>query len=656
MKKYLFITILSFTTTLFSQTKWWMEEPIRFFQTNLPENYSTLDAEALVKGVADFGTNVLMFNMGGIAAQYPTEMDLHYRSRWLPDGQDLFGEVLEKAHAKDIRVIGRFDLSKTQKPVYDAHPEWFFKRVNGEPVIYNGLYSACINGDYYWKHAPTILTEALNKYPVDGVFFNMFGNPRTDYSGVPMGPCHCGACREKFRERYGRSLPNDDRDAEYREFLYKSSLEVAAMFSDLIHSLRPNAAFLTYIDEYTDVIIHESNTSVTRPLPLWPYSASDNVNRSFNSGSDKMVFNLCMSFIDHEWRFVHVPSHEVKLRLWQNLAHGAPPALVVLGKFDQEDKHSLVAGKPIFDWHKSHEDLYVGQKSAAKVLLLYSGGSPAYRGFFRILTEKHIPFAVSTDMDWLTDGRLNTYELVIAPDGAPPEVEVYVREGGRLLLAGTKEPPVEMGEIVTRHEHTAGCWRIHDHTFFPSLMLTNLIALDSDYAELRPLNKPLLTLIPPAMFGPPELVWLDKEETGVPGLIVAEHGKGRIAWLPWNPGRSYYYYSAEGHSGLIADLIDHLLPEGRQLRTDAHPLVEMTVMNQPVHNRTLIHLVNVSGHSSTGYFPPIPTGEIMIELDEDFSGAYAVKIGRDLPVKKNGRYSEFRLPSLNDYEVVVLKK
>ena len=95
-----------------------------------------------------------------------------------------------------IRVIGRFDLSKTQRPVFDAHPEWFFRRANGEPVIYNGLYSTCINGNYYREHALTILAEALERYEVDGLFFNMFGNPSTDYSGVPTGPCHCQACQD----------------------------------------------------------------------------------------------------------------------------------------------------------------------------------------------------------------------------------------------------------------------------------------------------------------------------------------------------------------------------------------------------------------------------------------------------------------------------
>ena len=104
-------------------------------------------------------------------------------------------------------MVGRFDLSKTQKAAYDAHPEWFFTRANGEPAIYNGLYSTCINGAYYREHAMTILAEALDRYEVDGLFFNMFGNPTADYSGVPMGPCQCGACQARYRTLYGRAVP-----------------------------------------------------------------------------------------------------------------------------------------------------------------------------------------------------------------------------------------------------------------------------------------------------------------------------------------------------------------------------------------------------------------------------------------------------------------
>ena len=318
-----------------------MREPIRFLQTNLSETDSTVDPKQLVAAVADFGANTFLLNMGGIVAQYPTKVPFHYASTYLPPGRDLFGDALREAHARHIRLIGRFDLSKTQKPVYDAHPEWFFKRANGEPAIYSGLYSTCINGNYYREHALTILSEALERYEVDGLFFNMFGNPSTDYSGVPMGPCRCDACQARYRARYRRDVPATA-DADYRTFMADSAREVAAMIADLIHRKRPNAAFLTYIKDHTDGIMSESNTAVGRALPLWPYSASDNVSRSMGSEPDKIAINLSMSFVDFPWRYAHVPQPEIQLRLYQNMAHGAPPAVAARG----DDEPAGPAGTP----------------------------------------------------------------------------------------------------------------------------------------------------------------------------------------------------------------------------------------------------------------------------------------------------------------------
>jgi len=314
------------------------------------------------------------------------------------------------------------------------------------------------------------------------------------------------------------------------------------MIGALIHRLRTGAAFLTYLAEHTDVIMHESNTSVTRPLPLWPYSASDNVNRSRNSEPDKMAINLCMSFVDYPWRFVAVPRPEVQLRLHQSLAHGGPPALAMLGTMDQEDRSALLAARPVFQWHARHEDLYVGQRSAARVLLL-RGEQDAYRGFFRLLTEEHIPFAVSETIAG------SAYDLVIAPSGAPAELEPFVRGGGRLLVAGAVEPAFPVRPVIARRPHTQGSWRIHGHDSFPSLEDTNLLFLDGEYLELLPLERPLLTLVPPAMFGPPEKVWVDKVETEIPGLAISDLGEGRVAWIPWNVGGLYYRHKLAGTRG-----------------------------------------------------------------------------------------------------------
>jgi Hypothetical glycosyl hydrolase 6 len=631
---------------------WWMKEPIRFLQTNLSETNSTVDPQRLVASVADFGANTFLINMGGIVAQYPTRVPFHYPSTFLPPERDLFGDVLREAHRRRIRVIGRFDLSKTQKPVFDAHPEWFFMRANGQPAIYNGLYSTCINGNYYRDHAPTILSEALDTYEVDGLFFNMFGNPTADYSGVPMGPCQCGACRARHRARYGRDVPATA-DADYRTFMADSAREVAKTIADLIHRKRPDAAFFTYVKDHTDGIMSESNTAVGRALPLWPYSASDNVSRSTGSEPNKVAINLSMSFVDFPWRYAHVPQAEMQLRLYQNMAHGGPPAIAVVGTMDQEDRRGLQAAKPVFDWHARHEDLYVGQQNAARVLLLAGGSTSAFRGFFRLLTEQHIPFGVSENMRWLDDPS-RSYDLVIAPGDPPEALERFIRDGGRLLVAGTTPPALPIGRVLGRRS-TQGYWRIHDRAQLPSLRDTELLFIDGDYVELAPTERPVLTLIPTAMFGPPEKVWSDKVETTVPGLVFADHQKGKFAYIPWDVGGLYYRHSSENHAALMADVIDRLLPRGRQLKTDAHPLVEMTMMSQPLRNRALVHLVNGTGHQDTAYFAPVELRNIRIELARDVKRVRAVDLDAELPVSVSGSLRSVILPSLKACEVLIVE-
>lgn len=67
-----------------------------------------------------------------------------------------------------------------------------------------------------------------------------------------------------------------------------------------------------------------------------------------------------------------------------------------------------------------------------------------------------------------------------------------------------------------------------------------------------------------------------------------------------------------------------------------------------------MHLVNLSGHSQTGYFPPLPMTDIHIEIAGHFSEATSVRTPRQLPVHFESGYSGFTLPRLTDYELIVL--
>lgn len=636
-----------------AQPRWWMDEPVRLLQTNLRQTDAGLNAAKTAQFAAKMRANALLFGMGGIVAYYPTRAAFHYPSPHLPPGGDLFGEMLAEAHRLNIRVIGRFDLSKTQKPVFDAHPEWFVRRAGGEPVVYNGLYAACINGGYYREQAMRILSEALERYDVDGLFFNMFGNPGSDYSGNPVGPCHCGACRKRFQARYGRTLPAAA-DAAYRRFMNDSRDEVAAVIAALIREKRPRAAFLTYIHEHVDGIMSESNTALDRPLPLWPYSASDNVERSRTSEPGKMAFNLCMSFVDIPYRFSVAPPAEIQARLHQNMAHGAGPSFTVLGVPEQEDRTATLAARPVFEFHARHQEFYVRQENAARVLLLGAGArQPEYRGWFRLLSEQHIPFAVSDNLRALESGA---YDVVIAPEGSPAAaLEGWLRRGGRLLLTGARRPEIpSLPKEARRWDNTRSAYlRIRDRALFPSLPETDIVFLDGEYLQLDASGP--LTLIPPSRYGPPELVWTDKTETSAPGLIFADHGQGRVAWFPWAIGALYFRHSSPGHAGLMTDVVDRLLPEGRQLTTTAHALVEITLMRQTKSGRTLAHFVNLSGHSQTAWFAPVVMREMAVRVAGGFTRARSLALGRALPVRREGHYAAFTLPELNAYDAVVLE-
>lgn len=103
----------------------------------------------------------------------------------------------------------------------------------------------------------------------------------------------------------------------------------------------------------------------------------------------------------------------------------------------------------------------------------------------------------------------------------------------------------------------------------------------------------------------------------------------------------------------MIDLIDYLLPRGRQLKTTAHPLVEITLAKQS--ERTQVHFVNLSGHSGTAYFQPAEMRDIVVELQNEFHNAKAMVAGMNLAVTEQGSIRQFTLPVLKSYEVVVLE-
>ncbi len=156
--------------------------------------------------------------------------------------------------------------------------------------------------------------------------------------------------------------------------------------------------------------------------------------------------------------------------------------------------------------------------------------------------------------------------MVISYRGAPAALDRYLRQGGRVLVAGATKPQLELPRVVKlwkKEETEAAYWRVHDRALLPSLKDTELVFFYSDYLELEPRGNPALTMIPTSMVGPMEKVGVDRKDTTMPGLYLADYGKGKLAYIPWDLGDLYYLaISPVYHSAIVGDLIDYLLPKG----------------------------------------------------------------------------------------------
>lgn len=376
---------------------WWMSNDLRLIQCNLREIDAGMDVDRLIQNIKEFHANALMVGAGGISAFYPTQLPFQHKNPYLRS--DVLGELTEKCHQNGIRIIARFDFSKAHESFEKDHPDWFYRSLKGETVSFNGMVHTCVNGEYQQKFSLEMIREVLEKYPVDGIFFNMFGYQTRDYSETYHGICQCKNCQKAFLAFCGKELPVREDDPEisvYRAFQKKTIHEMMTRIRTLVKSIRPQTAICTYTDDQVDLIRAESNSALSRPLPFWIYSASDNVMAVKGSFEEKSISNCAINAADIFYRFMGVSKHLTKIRLLQNIAAGAGLDYCIIGVFDgypETEPFDFV--KEIFKLKERTAAKYLGFRSEAPILLIKpSVGGAEYRGIFRALKEAHLLFDV----------------------------------------------------------------------------------------------------------------------------------------------------------------------------------------------------------------------------------------------------------------------
>lgn len=682
-----------------TDSKGWWQRPYRMVQTNLRQPDALYDQRKLAQEAKAFGADVLLYNIGGIYAFYPTKLALHAVNPYMKG--DALGDAIEAAHAEGLSIVGRFDMSKATRLGYEAHPEWFVHNAKGEALEYNGTYQACVNGGWYQDYSLDIISESLGQYDVDGVFFNMFGYTNFTYSGHYFGTCVCDNCRRRFHDMYGKPLPlkedfSDPSYADYIEFKDRTALELRAKVYKHIKQVAPRVAMTGHRGD-SDLIRMETQRAVDRPQPEWAYQAGEQARWGQAYGRGKTVSSTSANFIDFAWRFVAETGAYQLARAAQQIASGATLDFYLLGVMDQDDKSAFADTSRLFHWHKENEAHYTGLKPASKIALYHSHAvvpghgagayakrpasgkhaEAAFRGAYRALVEARLPFDFVVDEVIAgPDGAeaLRQYDALVMPnvtclsDAEAKVIDAWVAEGGILLATGEtslydhkgapREKPALASLPITdrpmaRQDMRGAYFRVAEGEL--PIGPVRLLMLDHAYyvAPAKEGTEAVLTLLPPQRFGPPELCFPDYEST-MPGAMIGQHGKGKAIYVPWHADALYYRDSLPHTRTFLVDLLARHL-EPAPVRIEGRGPVEVTIQDQPGAGKTLVHVINYSGQRNNLYEDAPALHGLRLGVRHVVGDGQALVAGQALaaegPADAQG-YSWYQLPPVEAFEAI----
>ena len=556
-------------------SKWWLEQPLRMIQTNLREIDADLDVDKYVKNIKNFNANVVLFNTGGAVSNYPTSIENHYKNPFLQN--DLVNEVIDILKKNDIRFIARFDFSKINKTIGDKHEEWLYKNERDDYVCYNDQYHTCINSDYQQEIAAEVVSEVINNYPVDGVFFNSIGYLTVDYSMKYHGICQCDNCKKRFFEFSGLDLPKkeDIEDPIYREYLQFKKHTINDWFysiNKIIKTKNDNVAICAAHYKYCDIWRKESHSSLEMLNEEWSYTAGYNVKTVKSTWDDFAVTNSAVHFIDFPFRHSGVTESLTALRIAQNIANASWLDFYVIGTLEnQYDRVSMPIVKDLYLYYKNNLEYYTDINSDADVCII-NEASPfsskaEFRGIYNMLTHSHILFdVISSDiLEESLDKKLKNYKVILLPDiqcigeKGIKTINDFVASGGHIVCSGMTgyrdlfgKPQVTnrlkasgIKSLIKANKSEKGTYfniGANDRSTLKGIDDLDVICFIGQFAEYEIEDQctSFLKYTGLVMFGPPEKCYFTGD-TDTPGVICNNYGKGKSVFYPWSIGENYYH-------------------------------------------------------------------------------------------------------------------
>ncbi len=678
----------------------WFDRPMRWVQLAFveddPGNY---DIGFWLDYFKRLHADAACLSAGGCVAFYPTEVPLHYKSKFMKAGTDPFGDLLKGCRGLGMNVIARVDPHAAHDDVFRAHPDWIAVDENGKPRRHWAMpnyWVTCGLGPYNFVFMRDVVREVVSKYEVDGIFANR-------WSG--SGMCYCGHCRLNFKAFCGMDLPKgrDRQNAAYRQYTIwhdKRLFELWELWDAEIKKRNPKAAFIPNTGGGAGAEIDMKRAGALAPTLFadrqarsgmtLPWANGKNAKEYRATFGNKPTGGIFSIGLEAPYRWKDSVQNPAEIRIWaiDGIAQGLRPWVT---KFNAKplDHRWFKPVEEIYTWHWKNERYLRNESNLARVGLVYSQQTARYavpdtedfiRGAYHALVEARIPFEMVHD-GLLDAESLKQFRTLVLPNIAAlseaqcAQLTAFVEQGGGIVAThetslydewGARRENFGLaalfaasygGETIARQQNAYIDIADRLHPLVEGLSDAGRIIHGVRRVQLAPNrngNAPLRT-VPSYPDLPMEEVYLRPDSPTFPAVFCHEHGKGRVVYFPWDVDRTFWEVLSPDHGRLLANAVRWAANEPQPLSVEGPGLIDVAAWRQK--SSATVHLVNLTNpYAMKGPFREIlPVGSQKVRLRTATPRAARWLVaGQPAKFSNANGWLETTSPSIGLHEVLAL--
>jgi hypothetical protein len=674
----------------------WQRKIRRLGQLNMTEHDPVvLNVEEWADYWASLKVDATLVSVTGILAFYQTKVPFHRKGRYLGN-RDFFGDCCNAAKKRGLRVIARMSPDLNWEDAVQAHPEWFQRNAEGNPVHHTEdprLFRTCMFSSYMTDYMPAIMREINSLYDVDGLFTNAW----PPLGSMPV--CHCEQCSklpksgtieywEKFNER-----------VVYLWKLYdgiaKEKKHSNFFFANLGGGIR-STANLVELGELCEWFQCDNQGRGGDATPVWGCALQGRVCNAVQKGKLSTNVTAAWSTGRPRWRNVYKSRQEEQMWFNETLASGMVPYHHIIGGEGGlgEDRRWLEPAHEYFAWMARHDVHFVNKRSIANIgvvmgqrtNLFYQPprGSqmPQYMdGLYYALLEGRFLFDFVHE-DKLAPEDLQSYSALLLPniallsDKQCAQLKAFVDRGGSLLATFETSLYTERnqrrdnfgladvfgirktGDLIgtTGNAYLARIEK--SHPILEGFVNTSWIPGAENRVPVASVSNPVLTVVPGFVAYPPELSYPTRPHTDEPAVVMSEKGSSRVLWFPGDIERTMWQSGHTDLARLLRNSIRWVAGANQPVKIDGDGVIEAFAWEtQPGFAIHILNYTNPAMHRGwIREFFPIGEQRVQMRLPagKAASRVELLRAESSIPFKLSGDMIDFTIPKIVDYEVAAI--